>query len=57
MNGVWYVKLWGFSVNEGGTPMNLHMQWFRPWCWLFIYIYVFGRRFTYTLKRNRQGED
>jgi len=52
MSGVWYLRWWGFSLNEGGTPVNLHMQWLRPHCWFFVYAYAFGRRANWMWKRR-----
>jgi hypothetical protein len=37
-----YVSWWGFSINEGGTPINIHMNWRDG---LFVYLYFFGKRF------------
>lgn len=51
MNGCWYVRWWGFSINEGGKPINLHMQWLRRRDWFFVYAYVFGRRFSWRWER------
>jgi len=55
MNGVSYFRKWGFSINEGGTPINIHIQWFRPWTWFFIYLYIFGKRFHWTWKRSSKS--
>lgn len=40
-----YFKRWGFSINEGGTPVNLHAQW-GTFCKLFVYVYFFGFRWS-----------
>ena len=38
-----YFRSWGFSINEGGTPINVTMAWKnKP----FFYLYVFGKRFV-----------
>jgi hypothetical protein len=41
MKPVTYFKRWGFSINEGGTPFNIHMSWNKKF---FMYMYFFGKR-------------
>jgi hypothetical protein len=50
MKSVTYFRRWGFSINEGGGPVNVHMQWRNERCRLFIYLYLFGRRWSYCWK-------
>lgn len=50
MNGIWYIRSWGFSINEGGTPVNLHMQW-GTWCRFFVYVNFFGKKFHWILEK------
>lgn len=44
MKGLTYFKKWGFSVNEGAGPINLHMSWYDG---LFVYVYLFGWRWSW----------
>ncbi len=53
VEGISYIRWWGFSLNEGGTPVNVHASWLRPQYWLFVYVYFFGRRAHWTLARKR----
>lgn len=50
-HGVWYLRWWGFSINEGGTLCNLHMQWMTEWFWFFVYVYALGYRVSWAVKR------
>lgn len=47
MKGVTYFNRHAFSVNEGGTPINFHFRWSGGF---FIYLYFFGRRFSWGTK-------
>jgi len=38
--GFSYLTWYGFSINEGGTPFNCHLNWKTG----FFYIYLFGKR-------------
>ena len=48
MKGITYFKRWGLSINEGGTPFNIHIRW-KPY--FFIYIYFFGKKY-YSHKKD-----
>jgi hypothetical protein len=41
MTPITYFRSWGFSINEGGTPVNITMAWKDG---LFFYLYFFGKR-------------
>jgi len=41
-NQMTYFKLWGFSINEGGMPVNIHMSWKHGF---YFYLYFFGYKF------------
>ena len=47
MKPVTYFRNWGFSINEGGTPINLHIQWKNR---IGFYIYFFGVRLCWWSK-------
>ena len=51
-----YFCWWGFSINEGGTPVNIHISWFRSGYWFFIYFYFFGFRIDYMIERRTTNE-
>ncbi len=44
--GVYYFSKHGFSINEGGTPINITILWKKG---LFFYIFLFGKRFHLNL--------
>jgi len=44
MKGITYFRPWGFSINEGGTPINICIQWTKNFG---FYIYFFGLRFSW----------
>ena len=48
MNPVTYFRKWGFSINEGGTPINITMMWRDT---LFFYMYFFGKQFVFGGKK------
>ena len=48
MNTVTYFRKWGFSINEGGTPVNITMMWRDR---LFFYLYFFGKRIVFGGKK------
>lgn len=39
-----------FSINEGGTPINIHMSWTKP---IGFYIYLFGYSLHWFQKVNQ----
>lgn len=49
-----YFRRWGFSINEGAGPVNVHAQWNRDWCYLFFYLYVLGARFSFVWRKARK---
>jgi hypothetical protein len=49
---VTYFRRWGFSINEGGGPANIHMQWNRGAFRFFFYVYVLGLRWSFCIKRR-----
>lgn len=46
--GLTYFKEWGFSINEGAGPVNVHASWYAG---LFVYVYFFGLRWHKHWKR------
>lgn len=44
MTGITYFRCWGFSINEGGTPINIHVQWRDRFG---FYLYFFGKRISW----------
>ena len=57
MRGCTYFRRWGFSINEGSGPVNVHMSWAWPKHrlgeWFFFYLFAFGRKWSY-LKCKRE---
>lgn len=41
VSGIYYLNKNGFSINEGGTPLNITVRWDGRF---FIYVYLFGLR-------------
>lgn len=48
---VTYFRRWGFSINEGGTPANIHASWGVGY-WLFAYVYLFGLRAWFCIGKT-----
>ena len=48
MNPVTYFRKWGFSINEGGKPVNITVAWNRR---LFFYMYFFGKQIVFGGKK------
>ena len=44
MKGLTYFRSCGLSINEGGTPINIHIQWRNK---IGFYIYFFGKRISW----------
>ena len=49
MKPVTYLRAWGFSINEGGKPINIHAQWKDRW---YFYLYFFGKRIVWIKEKN-----
>ena len=49
---VTYLTWWGFSINEGGGPVNIHMSWIRSGYWFYFYIFIFGWRYYKIFERR-----
>jgi hypothetical protein len=49
VKGFTYFKSWGFSINEGGTPINIHVQWKNR---MYFYLYFFGKRIVLLKERT-----
>ena len=49
MTPVTYFRKWGFSINEGRTPINIHIRWDYKFG---FYLYFFGKR-IYWFKGNK----
>jgi hypothetical protein len=47
--GHWYIKPWGVSLNEGGSPVNVSVFWFSKPRELFLYALLFGHRWFTTI--------
>lgn len=45
MKGVTYFRWWGFSINEGGGPVNVTAIWAGRLPKI-LYVYFYGRRFA-----------
>jgi hypothetical protein len=52
MSGLTYFAPWGFSVNEGAGPANIHAQWNRGAFRFLFYVYVLGLRWSFCIKRR-----
>ena len=53
MKGLTYFRKWGFSINEGGTPINIHMQWNNKFG---FYLYFFGKRIVFVKGKNEYSD-
>ena len=53
MKGLTYFRKWGFSINEGGTPINIHMQWKNKFG---FYLYFFGKRIVFVKGKNEYSD-
>ena len=59
VKGETYFKRREFSINEGGTPVNIYARWCdkrrlhtdEGCYWFFIYIFVCWHRFSWGWKR------
>ncbi len=57
MKGVTYFKWWGFSINEGKGPFNIHISWFKHDYRFYVYIYFKGKRWFKIWKGGGSGDD
>ena len=48
---VWYIERWGFSINEGGLPINLTVLWGND---RLFYVRWFGWRVSWMPERGWQ---
>lgn len=51
-----YFRWWGFSINEGSGPVNIHVSWFTTH-WLFFYIFAFGWRWHWEITRRKRCDE
>ncbi len=49
---VTYFRWWGFSINEGGVPANIHISWMRSYYWFYFYIFIWKWRYSFMIKRS-----
>lgn len=51
MRGETWFRRYGFGINEGGTPINFVVTWNTETLWLFVYVYAFGHRNSWMVKK------
>lgn len=49
IRGVTYFRRWGFSINEGAGPLNIHVRWGRGQ--IGFYVYALGKRWSWFKQR------
>lgn len=50
MIGYWGIWRGGIALNEGAGPMNLTILFPWGYCGFFIYVYFFGKRWSWPKK-------
>ena len=53
MKGATYLRRWGFSINEGAGPVNVHLRWWPcAFCWFSFWLSLWGLQVSVIWRRS-----